>query len=262
MVDEVKLKMKSAKRKTEDFECKVRSFNIKLKIPSKVFKPNTDSLLFAKKIRIHPGEMVLEMGTGSGLIGIVAAKLGAGEITAVDINPHALACAKANAIVNRVIDKFRFIKSDLFSNIPRKKFDVVIFNPPFATSFLFAHKHPRKDKWYLAARAGGKTGNEIFFRFLDEVKGYCTKKTRIYTIITGAQQKEAAAKKIGKDFKIKTVGSDTLITIKETLVRNANAHRELIQKFKIPISIRANRFFFSLRLVELHIKKCKSDSSD
>jgi ribosomal protein L11 methyltransferase len=54
------------------------------------------------EINVRAGSRVLDYGCGSGILAIVAAKLGAGEIAAVDIDPQALEAADSNARQNRV----------------------------------------------------------------------------------------------------------------------------------------------------------------
>ncbi len=79
------------------------------------------------------GKSVLEMGTGSGLIAIAAAKMGA-SVQGLDINPVAIACSRSNALLNGVGDRTVFSKSDLFSACETGiKYDYIIWNPPFYT---------------------------------------------------------------------------------------------------------------------------------
>jgi len=73
---------------------------------------------------------VLDMGTGSGLGAIVAARW-ADRVTAIDINPEAVRCARINALLNHVDDRVEVIEGDLFAPIGDRRFDVVLFNPPF-----------------------------------------------------------------------------------------------------------------------------------
>ena len=51
---------------------------------------------------LHGGERVLDYGCGSGILALAAAKLGATSVTAVDLDPQALAASAANARTNRV----------------------------------------------------------------------------------------------------------------------------------------------------------------
>jgi release factor glutamine methyltransferase len=79
---------------------------------------------------VRAGMSVLDMGTGSGIGAIRAAKLGA-KALAVDINPHALRCARINAIVNGVEGSVEVRDGDLFAPLEGLRFDLVLFNPPY-----------------------------------------------------------------------------------------------------------------------------------
>ncbi|HEU4513560.1 MAG TPA: methyltransferase [Nocardioidaceae bacterium] len=78
---------------------------------------------------VKPDERVLDMGTGSGVNAILAATRGA-EVVAVDVNPHAVEAARANAERNGVPDRVSIGQSDLFREVDGR-FDLVIFDPPF-----------------------------------------------------------------------------------------------------------------------------------
>jgi hypothetical protein len=72
----------------------------------------------------------LDLGTGCGILGVFAALRGY-HVTATDIEPRAVSCARANAILNRVDERMRFFEGDLFDPINSQAFDVVVFNLPF-----------------------------------------------------------------------------------------------------------------------------------
>jgi HemK-related putative methylase len=73
---------------------------------------------------------VLDMGTGSGVGAIFAARRGA-QVTAVDINPDAVRCARINALLNDLSDKIVVLEGDLFAPVTGQRFDMILFNPPF-----------------------------------------------------------------------------------------------------------------------------------
>ena len=73
---------------------------------------------------------VLDMGTGSGVCAVFAAKHAA-RVVAVDINPAAVRCAGINVLLNHVNDKVDVRQGDLFSSVPGEQFDLILFNPPF-----------------------------------------------------------------------------------------------------------------------------------
>jgi release factor glutamine methyltransferase len=74
------------------------------------------------------GKRLLDMGTGSGTVGIFAAGRGA-KVTACDINPRAVSLAGENARRNGV--EMEILASNLFSSLGGRSFDVICFNLPF-----------------------------------------------------------------------------------------------------------------------------------
>lgn len=79
---------------------------------------------------IPAGSRVLDMGTGSG-IGAVFAAQWAESVTAVDVNPAAVRCARINVLLNGVEDRVTVRGGDLFAAVPGETFDVILFNPPY-----------------------------------------------------------------------------------------------------------------------------------
>jgi release factor glutamine methyltransferase len=73
---------------------------------------------------------VLDMGTGSGVGAVFAAKF-ARRVVAVDINPAAVRCAGINALINGVERQIDVRHGDLFAPVQGEKFDLILFNPPF-----------------------------------------------------------------------------------------------------------------------------------
>ncbi|MGC8901931.1 MAG: 50S ribosomal protein L11 methyltransferase [Fervidobacterium sp.] len=82
------------------------------------------SAMFLKKY-LKPGMDVLDLGCGSGILAILAKKLGANRVLGVDNDPLAVEVAQENAIRNGVDIEVRW--SDLFSNVDGK-FDIIVSN--------------------------------------------------------------------------------------------------------------------------------------
>jgi len=100
-------------------------------VSEKVFNPKrfyTSELMLAN-MQIKEGSIVLDMGTGSGVLAIEAAKK-ASVVFAADISKEAIKIARENAELNG-INNIEFIQSDLFSSLPHIKFDIILFNPPY-----------------------------------------------------------------------------------------------------------------------------------
>lgn len=79
---------------------------------------------------IPPGSSVLDMGTGSGIGAIFAARW-AGRVLAVDVNPAAVRCARINVLLNDLEAKIVVREGDLFAGLAERRFAVILFNPPY-----------------------------------------------------------------------------------------------------------------------------------
>ena len=85
---------------------------------------------------------VLELGAGSGIISLLAYKMGA-SVTATDISSKAIQNIHQNALKNKAI--LSIVPSDLFEKLPHQKFDWIFINPPYYP------RQPRKEEefaWY------------------------------------------------------------------------------------------------------------------
>lgn len=132
--------------------------NVKIGACRGVYHPREDSELLADAVEKYAYGRVLDMGTGSGIQGIIAARKGC-DVTFSDTDPLALRCAEANSAANGV--KGKFIESDLFSGI-HGSFDTIIFNPPYLPS----------DSFTETALDGGRDGRHYIKRFIDSYNGF------------------------------------------------------------------------------------------
>ena len=81
------------------------------------------------KNEIHP--KILDIGVGSGIIGITAAlEIESSYVLGVDISDKALETAQKNKEILKV-SNIKFLKSDLFENVEFKQFDMIVSNPPY-----------------------------------------------------------------------------------------------------------------------------------
>jgi len=78
----------------------------------------------------RPGARALDMGTGTGASALFAARRG-WRVTAVDLNPQAMRCARINALWNGLEAAIEVREGDLFAPVDGERFDLVVFNPPF-----------------------------------------------------------------------------------------------------------------------------------
>jgi release factor glutamine methyltransferase len=73
---------------------------------------------------------VLDMGTGSGVCAVIAARY-ARRVVAVDINTEAVRCADINVRLNNQHSRVQVRHGDLFAPVAAERFDLILFNPPF-----------------------------------------------------------------------------------------------------------------------------------
>lgn len=130
------------------------------------------SAYFARQIRAWPSGRVLDIGTGSGILAITAARWSR-QVTAIDLQQRALRFAAFNAYVNGVAQHIKFFRSDGLSEV-QGKFDLILFNPPFnpvppgVTGKAFSH--------------GGKDGTRMIRRVFASLPKHLEHRSRLQMI--------------------------------------------------------------------------------
>ena len=132
-------------------------------VEEKVYEPAEDTFLLAENLKVEEKEVVLDMGTGCGILAVLATEK-AKKVVATDINPYAIKCAQKNAKTNRVGDKIEFLLGDLFQPIrPDETFGLILFNAPYLPSEPYEER-----SWIGRGWAGGPSGREAIDRFITD----------------------------------------------------------------------------------------------
>ncbi|MBI2141957.1 methyltransferase [Candidatus Woesearchaeota archaeon] len=144
------------------------------------YEPREDSFLLLEAVKELASGKVLDMGTGSGLLAVEAAKLkSVKSVTATDISRAALKAAAANAKKEGV--RISFVCSDLFVHVPEGKFDTIVFNPPYL---------PQDKGVSDKAVYGGKKGYETIERFFKSSSRYLSESGRILLLFSSLTKKQ------------------------------------------------------------------------
>lgn len=121
------------------YEADIRGLRLMLETVPGLFSPaaaDRGTLAMINTVDIQPGQRVLDLGCGCGIVGIWAALSGA-EAVLTDIDPRAIACARRNAEKNQATGCL-FQESDGFRQVTETGFDWILSNPPYHSDYAVA----------------------------------------------------------------------------------------------------------------------------
>lgn len=124
---------------------------------------------------VEPTEVtsILDLCTGSGCIAIACAKaFPDAEVDAGDICSDALAVAKINVTKHKVEDQVHLFESDLFAQIPPKKYDIIVSNPPYVNAQDMMDLPPEYLHEPQHGLAGGLNGLDFAVKIIRDAKSY------------------------------------------------------------------------------------------
>ncbi len=166
-----------------------------LEIPNSVYQPSEDSFLLSK-YGAHLKGRILDVGCGCGVVGLINAKQNPeNHVLGIDRNPYAIWYSRFNAMMNG-IRNISFIQSDLFENVPKERFDGILFNPPY----LPTKEDEKLNDELNYAFDGGPDGRALTERFLDDFERYLAESGVILIVqssLSGVEKTIANLKKRG-----------------------------------------------------------------
>lgn len=160
--------------------CRVQGRSLTLLLHrTHIFFPNLMSWFSAAQMHVVPGEIFCDVGTGSGLHAILAAKLGARRVYGTDLSPFALRLARLNARANGVGRVCRFLQGSLVSPLTSRgvRVDAMVYNAPQFPGRLV---EPGLPPALRLAVDGGPGGEDLNARFLREASRALAPRGRIY----------------------------------------------------------------------------------
>jgi methylase of polypeptide subunit release factors len=135
-----------------------------LKVPAGVHFPPPSSIDLARILDVKPGEKVLDLGCGTGLLSIAAAKLGARRVVATDLDSQSLEATAHNSRVNGVEKQIEIRAGSWYEALePGEggRFDAILATPPQTPG-----PHP------FSPRYGGKDGTRHLFAVIEGALGF------------------------------------------------------------------------------------------
>lgn len=156
-----------------------------LMVGRETFRPSTISTLLADALEFKPGAVVVDVGTGSGILSIIAAKLGASKVYGIDAAAETVEIATANAERHGVSDRVEFAQGDMFEPLdPDLEVDVVIGDVSGIPDEIAT-----VSGWFPSGLSGGPTGAELPMRMIEESKRLLKKGGSLF-LPTGSLQDE------------------------------------------------------------------------
>jgi len=226
---------------------KIQDINLDIEVNPLVFPPPKNNPISSEYLVINKNESVIDIGTGSGILAILAAKLG-GIVCATDIDKNAIKLAEDNSKRNNV--RINFSVGKYFASFT-DKFDVIVANlsqtiiPPNA-----------KNKLGPVSRsvAGGPNGNKQPLKLLRKAKKHMHNKSRLYLNIFTISDYKDTIKEMAKEYNAKLIARQTE-SIKEFIEENIEWYKLLNNKGKIKLIFDPNKkswfaeqYFYELKL--------------
>ena len=98
-------------------------------------KVGTDAILLSRWVEVRPTDGVLDIGTGCGLLPLMLAQKGVGQVDAVDIDTASIEEAKTNFEASQWRDQLQAFCVDVVDFQTDRKYDLIVSNPPFFSRF-------------------------------------------------------------------------------------------------------------------------------
>lgn len=217
-----------------------------LKVGPTTFRPSTVSTLLADAMEIKEGNVVIDAGCGSGVLSIVAAKLGAGMVYGVDAAEETVEVATANAVALGVADRTKFFQGDMFQPLPvADQADVVIGDVSGIPDELAT-----VSGWFPSGLAGGPSGAELPMRMISEASRLLRRGGKLF-LPTGTLQDERSILEMARSVfgSIRQL-SERLIPLPSALAEQPAVLR-LLRERVIDLTERGSRLLWTARVWEI-----------
>jgi precorrin-6B methylase 2 len=210
------------------------------------FAPTTISTLVADAMDVGEGDVVIDVGTGTGVLAIIAAKLGASRVLAVDNSPEVEEVGRANAEAHGVSDRIEFHRGDLFDPLEEDiEADVIIGDVSGVPDSLAA-----VSGWFPTGTGGGPRGSELPIRMLREAVRRLRPGGRVF-LPTGSLQDETAILEAARAVYSKVASLKEKMIPLPSLLAESETLKSLIADGIVHLVPKGSRFLWETRVWRL-----------
>ena len=223
-----------------------RSGPFELLVNDQVFAPTHTSREVAQGMVVEPGDTVIDVGCGTGVLSFVAAKLGAAKVYGTDVNPHNVAIARLNAErlgLTRVVE---FRGGNLFEPLTGVRANVVIGDVSGIPDEI-----ARVTGWFPGGYGGGPTGAEVPVAMLESAWPHLLPGSRFYLPTASLQDEGAvlrAARRLFGEGRIRKL-HERMFPLPGKIAESAVVRR-LMETGVVKFIRRGSRLLWELRIWE------------
>jgi SAM-dependent methyltransferase len=217
-----------------------------LLLTDRVFAPTHTSREIADGMTIKPGETVIDVGCGSGVLSFVAARLGAARVYGTDVNAEAVEYARRNAQRLGLEGTVEVRHGSLFDPVEDIRADVVIGDVSGVPDEFAA-----VTDWFPGGYSGGPSGAEVPVAMLEASRAHLRPSGRLY-LPTGSIQDEGAVLRTARQiFEGRMQELRERLLPLPTRIAESSVVRRLMDSGVVRLIRRGSRLLW-----ELHIWEC------
>jgi release factor glutamine methyltransferase len=216
-------------------------------VADEMFAPTYTSKEVAEGMTVNPGETVIDVGSGSGILAFVAARLGAARVYGTELNPRAVHVARRNTELLRLGRTVDIRHGSLFEPVQDVVADVVIGDVSGVPDDF-----AEQTDWFPGGYSGGPTGAELPIAMLEGACSHLRPGGRLY-LPTGSIQDEGtilrAARRLFGENRIREL-RERLLPLPSRIAESAVV-RKLMDSGVVRLIRRGSRSLWELHVWEL-----------
>ncbi|HEX9237042.1 MAG TPA: 50S ribosomal protein L11 methyltransferase [Actinomycetota bacterium] len=211
------------------------------------FAPTHTSMEVAESLVVNPGDRVIDVGCGSGVLSFVAARLGASKVHGTELNPEGVRFAQENAERLGMDGVVQIHHGSLFEPLKGLQAEVVIGDVSGIPDEI-----ARLSGWFPGGYSGGPTGAEVPMAMLEQAADHLAPGGRLYLPTASIQDERAVLRTARRIF-----GDGRMRQLRERLLplpgklAESNVVRRLRESGVVNLIRRGSRQLWRLRVWEV-----------